>query len=81
MDEGHPQVAWTPHSYENISCIHECYESVVWASHMGAQTHAIPPLIHKGRFPYECLRPCRVVAILQCVTRPRDARGVWQLCT
>jgi hypothetical protein len=56
MDYNHRRLAWSPHSYENISYIQECYESVVLSRHMGAQTRAIPTLIHKAFFPYEYLR-------------------------
>ena len=55
MDEDPSRSAWPLHSYENISNIHECYESVARQSHIGAQTRAIPLLMHKARFAYECL--------------------------
>jgi hypothetical protein len=45
----HP-VGLAPHSYENIYFLQERYESVVLSRHMGAQTRAIPTLIHKAGF-------------------------------
>src|SRR4029453_4837946 len=53
MDENHTRSAWPPHSYENISYIQACYESMVMSSQMGTLTRSISPLIHKASFAYE----------------------------
>src|SRR5215475_12034204 len=47
MEEDHTWSAWSPHSYENIHNIQECYESAVMSSHMVDQTRFIPVLVHK----------------------------------
>jgi len=50
MDEDHTWSAWSPHSYENIFCLQECYESMVMSRQMGAQTSFLPTLRPKAQF-------------------------------
>ena len=55
-DEDHARSAWSPHSYENIYYLHEYYESVELSRQIVEHTCLPPALVHKMRFPYECLR-------------------------
>ena len=68
------------HSYMNCENTEECYECAVVSRKMVDQIRSSPTLRHKGLFAYEYLRSCRLVAILRCVTRPRDERVVVQMC-
>ena len=54
MDKDHIRSAWPSHSYENLYFLQERYESVVLSRQMVDQIRAIPTLIHKDEFAYEC---------------------------
>src|SRR5215470_11230830 len=74
------KLATSSFSYAKSSRTQECYESAVVSSKNLCETRPTSTLRHKVLFAYEYLRSCRLVAILRCVTRPRDERVVVQMC-